>query len=444
MSDQLPLFYTNEFQQTVPAFGLSYAPILQQVPKKRSATSTAETTETNQAHFSEPFYMPFLQVRPNYSLVYYKQVNPSYRPKSPLLNRFKTGSNNQRYTGQLNAKSISKMRKAIELLVAISKEQVTEDLREMRTTGHRITFVTLTLASGQENISDKTLKRELLNHFLISAKRKWGLNHYVWKAERQQNGNLHFHITTDIYIPYRELRTEWNRIQEKLGFVSSYSNKHQAMSYEEFKKSVQAKNKVSDRTVRRRWKNGNSVGWVNPNSTDIHAVNSIHNLASYMCKYMLKQGKKGEFIDGKVWGCSKSLNSKLKCEWLVDGEIEREIQRIKDHSPFDYHSNERFSIIGRNENTSDLHELLSVKLRWSAYLKVVRATENIHNANTVKAYDTIQSQRIKPANIKTTEEIDQIRKFYFDRDGGNGAGLDYFKYSKSGGNVNYERVENTS
>lgn len=135
--------------------------------------------------------------------------------------------------------------------------------------------------------------------------RKKGLRNYIWKAELQKNGNIHFHLLTDFFISYQIVRDTWNNCQSKLGFISSFELKH---------------------------------GHRDPNSTDVKAVTSINNLAGYLSKYMLKptektkQQKLTADIDlqrkGKVWDCS--LNLKLKnaeFDFLTD-ELYHELQRL--------------------------------------------------------------------------------------------------------------------
>ncbi|GAH86291.1 unnamed protein product, partial [marine sediment metagenome] len=46
---------------------------------------------------------------------------------------------------------------------------------------------------------------------------------YVWRAEKQENGNIHFHFIVDNFIPWNELRNTWNRIQQNLGYISRFS-----------------------------------------------------------------------------------------------------------------------------------------------------------------------------------------------------------------------------
>lgn len=123
----------------------------------------------------------------------------------------------------------------------------------------KTTFITLTLSATQMH-SDAVIKADMLNHFFVVARQKWGLRNYVWKAERQANCNIHFHIVADIFIPYYALRDAWNRIQSKLGYIDRFKEIH---------------------------------GHSKPNSTDIHSTKKVKNLAAYIGKYMSKDYRKG-------------------------------------------------------------------------------------------------------------------------------------------------------
>jgi hypothetical protein len=85
------------------------------------------------------------------------------------------------------------------------------------------------------------------------------VSRYVWKYEKQGNGNIHYHILTDKFIPYRELRDNWNRIIEKHNYIYQFKLKH---------------------------------GHTDPNTTDIHSLKKVNNVPQYLSKYMIKEAAK--------------------------------------------------------------------------------------------------------------------------------------------------------
>ena len=220
--------------------------------------------------------IPFFQIRPGcllfYDMSYWNYIgsrrDTSYNKKDRPAN--------EKYTGKMNAKARSKLRFAINLLVAQAKWKQVENPSTGSFYKFKINFITLTLSAPQKDVNDRIVKSKMLEPFLKNMRNVYGLRSYVWRAERQKNGNIHFHISTDTFIPFDAIRDVWNFQQSKFHFITDFQNKN------------------------------NSVF---PNSTDIHSVKNVKNLASYLVKYMSKDEKGLESIKGKVWDCS--LNLKL-------------------------------------------------------------------------------------------------------------------------------------
>lgn len=188
------------------------------------------------------------------------------------------GFGQKQYTGLLTASSAKRLRKRIQLLI----DQAVPEQRFNWNTGKfytfRINFVTLTLSADQAEHSDKKIKSKCLRSFLRYCSKHHGLKSYVWRAELQKNGNIHFHLITDTWIHYRDIRHAWNLAQSKLDLIDRFEDKHRHRD---------------------------------PNSTDVHAVRSIDDLAAYMVKYMTKADEKDESIVGRLWDCSRNLKNTI-------------------------------------------------------------------------------------------------------------------------------------
>lgn len=165
-------------------------------------------------------------------------------------------------TETLSYKANKRLQDAINLLVLSAKPKTlyVKDLAEwQRAKGlpirphirFRVNFVTLTLPSLQCH-TDKEIHNKVFKDFIRAWKRKSPGLLYVYKAEVQDNGNLHYHLTTNSFLHYRKLRNMWNRACNLLGYVDRCS--------------------VSD-----------------PNSTDVHAVKNVKNLGGYLCAYVSKK-----------------------------------------------------------------------------------------------------------------------------------------------------------
>ncbi|MFC0181479.1 hypothetical protein SAMN04515674_104256 [Pseudarcicella hirudinis] len=101
------------------------------------------------------------------------------------------------------------------------------------------TFITLTLPSKQLH-HDNFIKNECLDPFIewlksdreyITRKGKGkgllqgcNVKVYLWRAETQKNGQLHFHIIVDRWIDKDQIRWRWNQIVNRLGYVDRFRN----------------------------------------------------------------------------------------------------------------------------------------------------------------------------------------------------------------------------
>lgn len=233
------------------------------------------------------------------------------------------------------------------------------------------TFVTLTLPATQMH-TDKELHRQALGRFLVKIQRKYGVINYLWRAERQKNSNIHYHVICDSYIHWKSLRYEWNAIMNDLGYIDQYRTNQKNFHKNGFKLNVTALSKWPEINQRKAYQEGVESNWSNPNSTDIHSLKSIKDAAKYVMKYVSKSDevdklqklddrfKAGlvaelqyqderkvimdaivaEKINGKVWGCSdviktlsdpkiiKDLDVTLLMEKMVDDPDTKEV--VKD------------------------------------------------------------------------------------------------------------------
>lgn len=237
---------------------------------------------------SNYMYAQTLSIKSNYSVLFNQwqgevSFNRNFNSKS--LNNLR----NNNTGGKVSKKAASKMSVIIDWFVLMSRKKIGVVSKNNRKVAFKCSLITLTLSSSQIH-SDEVIKRELLNVFLIEAGRLWGLKNFVWRAEKQKNGNIHFHIVTDVFIDCLELRVKWNGIQEKLGYVSRFG--------------------LHD----------------NPNSTDIHSLRNVRNVGAYMRKYMVKNGAGSGVVSGRLWGCSRKLSKIPKFQIVLSNEQLNEVR----------------------------------------------------------------------------------------------------------------------
>lgn len=194
------------------------------------------------SHSSGGDYVPMLRVRPNYSVSYLQYQ----------------GSRSGRIGGDRLGKSIKKMseksgqrlKERLGWWIEAAQYKSFFSIRDQRQYRFRLNFITLTLPSKQRH-SDSDLQKILLQPLLNNLRNTWGCHNYVWRAEKQLNGNIHWHIMTDTFIHWSDLRRVWNGVCEQYEYVS--------------------RGKTFD-----------------PNSTDIHAIKGKSESGRYLAKYFGK------------------------------------------------------------------------------------------------------------------------------------------------------------
>lgn len=291
-----------------------------------------------------------MQIRP-YGLMTYERVEyPTRRPKGkhhwqPGLMEISQPTDFDRQTGQAQYKgdlspgAKKRLKRAIQLILAIAEPKTAMNWKMNKEFKFKLNFITLTLPGMQGDITDKSIKSKVLDVWLKSAKRRFKLRSYIWRAERQKNGNLHFHLVTDTYIPYDQLRDTWNVRLNALGFIDRFEKKH---------------------------------GHRHPNSTDVHAIHNVKNLAGYFSKYMAKDAKKDQPIDGKVWDCSRNLKHKSNCETFLEGQALDIWNKAMNDTTLNSKSTEYCHIIFLNLTQFDSYVTGVLRSEYDSWLNVIR------------------------------------------------------------------------
>lgn len=191
---------------------------------------------------------------------------------------------------------------------------------------YRMSFITLTLPSLQSE-TDVEVK-EYLNLFLTDLRRVYNIQNYVWRAELQENGNLHFHLVIDKYVDYNILLNYWLKALRHSPHVKSYQQKFSEMSFKDYKILRLKKIKKEFRTSPEVLKNisaaylkGKRNNWLKPNCVDVRNVHNMRTISSYLSKYLSKDSDVKIDLEriehfGKMWGRSTSL-SRLKYRFPI-------------------------------------------------------------------------------------------------------------------------------
>lgn len=209
-----------------------------------------------------------------------------------------------------------------------------------------LNFITLTLSSEQIH-SDNEIKSHLLEPFLNSCRQKWKVISYIWRAEKQENGNIHFHLITDRFIPWNELRNCWNMHQQKLGYITRYRDNQVAWHRDGFRFRPELSKTMSRARQIHAYKEGLTNQWSNPNSTDVHGLRKINDARAYLTKYITKSDPT-DIVQGRLWGCSSNLVRIRGAEIFADGSASDEIRKLIDDPRCRFYKGDYFFVITFN------------------------------------------------------------------------------------------------
>lgn len=254
-----------------------------------------DTGKGQLAHYEEDRdWIPHVQIRSK-SIVAYSLPHPPYTHKRNDMQKHQT------YSGTVTDHAANRIKRTVDVFLQKSPERTIWNTATNQQNQFRANFITLTIPDEKEVDGKEGYKglKVFIDHFRkTKSKRALSeqLKSYIWKAELQRRGQLHYHITANSFLNLWEIRRVWNGICFRRGWMSEYISKY---------------------------------GNTNPNSTDVHAVYKVDDLQAYLSKYLSKDGKKDvseygfqvpvfvPYINGKVWDCSKDIKGP-RFSWELD------------------------------------------------------------------------------------------------------------------------------
>lgn len=231
-----------------------------------------------------------LQVRRNKVIEYQITEWNSYAKSEEqleLINNTKSA-----YSGEITEAGKKRMKRCL-LLWAHSLELFNSDYRHtIKANEKKLVFLTLTLSAVQVH-PDQEIKSKILRPFMRWLRDSEGCENYIWKAEVQKNGNIHFHVILDQFVDKDEIRRKWNECQDNLRYHERYQVK---------------------------------FGDKQAPSTQIEIVENQEQIERYIGKYISKtQGCRS--IEGRVWDASKNVKTLRYFEIERDVTTEKNLQK---------------------------------------------------------------------------------------------------------------------
>lgn len=230
-------------------------------------------------------YLFYTNVSPGYAVTYKQYFHNRYKgERPPQFERNKT-------EGLVSKQAARKIKNAFQWLVIISQKKKVFSINEKKTFTFKINFITLTLSDKQKH-SDQEIKKLMLEPFIKWMQYNHNVKSYIWKAEAQENGNIHFHITTNKFIHLMAVRMKWNSLQQIYGYTACQNKQNPIKEI---------------------------------NSTDITAVINDSKVALYMLKYFSKSEPDKRAINGMLWNCSTNLKQSA----MVIEETENDFEAMQ-------------------------------------------------------------------------------------------------------------------
>lgn len=214
-------------------------------------------------------YQDHVQIRSNCLVIYAKSEESSTHTRHSLKPYTP-------YSGTVTESAKKKLLHALDMLVQTTTRR-SEYCKELeRVLDVRLTFTTLTIPPTPKPLEPSYANPSLLEPYLRYFRDKFAPMKYVWKAEFQKNQQLHYHLATDKYIPWKIVRWKWNKLLKEEGHLDSFAKQY---------------------------------GHFNPPSTEIKAVVSVRDAKAYIAKEIVKSIQNQTPTTGKIWDCSKNLES---------------------------------------------------------------------------------------------------------------------------------------
>lgn len=193
----------------------------------------------------------------------------------------------------ISKSSAKKITDAVQWLELIAKTKV-YTTKNGKKFVHKLQMITLTVPDDC-GWDDKEIMKKAFQPVLDNLRTNYAMNNYIWRAEAQERGEIHFHIITDCPIGYWVILKIWNDRLSKVGLLDEWR--------------VQRRESGESKIVKSKYKYFNE----NPNSADIKRIPRGCNIENYIAKYISKKtkGKEPRRLTIRHYGLSYSL-SRLK------------------------------------------------------------------------------------------------------------------------------------
>lgn len=375
-----------------------------------------------------------LQFRPNQIIEYTPPRPGSNINRSIQANLTANLLKQDTYTGVLCTGAKKRLTKAVNVLIELAPS--TYIFNPVTNSHHPFTlnFITLTVYSPYRMITGAEAYKTCLAPFLRWFRDKQGLKSYVWKAELQQRGQVHYHLTTDTFIHKDVLQAKWNELQQKAGYLNEFFDTYGR--------------------------------WDAP-STHVKAVKDVADMAQYIKKMVANFDKKArvpgrvdaifemtktlqnlETVGGKVWDCSLNLKRAIYFSVPCDEQYYRALNKAVAENkmvriPTEAHCNIYKQVFNKHVSDQpievfDFKSLLGFedRYRYRQHINAIREGFRFKNVDTDMSRHLMQPvYKFVPKQVEVLDKMVLRAQFYevysaADKDKRKEMRLDYPHYFK--------------
>jgi len=229
---------------------------------------------------------------------------------------------------------------------------------------YKSSMITLTLPIKTE-VEPAEITKTALGNFITLMRKVCGMNNYLWKLELQKNGNVHYHMITDVEIDFNYIKKIWNNSLNLVGIIDDYAENQKRMSFSKYEEKRIAEfqkykmlGKMSPTQVKneikRTWDVGQRTKWREPNTVNVKRIGLDYEIGGYVAKYISKDEENGELEGkkiGRLWSSSSNL-SKIK---LIGESIQDVLNFVYDYS---------YQVFRKKEIIHDYFSIIKISINW--------------------------------------------------------------------------------
>ena len=268
-------------------------------------------------------WAPMIKVNPNNFITWHEYAG-EHRKSASITSRLNLNLSKQKI--DVSKKAQRRILQAIDWFLLLAKPKQAENLHTRKLFTYRLAMATLTLPCEQIH-DDRYIKSNMLAALFDRLRKEHNVNNYIWKAEKQYNGSIHFHIILDRFIHYFELNRLWNIILKHHGYIEQYRANMLEFHKNGFTVRKELLKQWPLEQQKLAYNKGMREDWQNPvSSTDIHSLKKVKKVRAYVAKYLTKNPDKSKFFGQQLLSYKKRHNCSTVPDWKIQ-EINEDIAK---------------------------------------------------------------------------------------------------------------------